>query len=448
MPIKIKYLTHLILFLIISCSPKEHELYSQKPAFYSYVIGDVNKEQASTAYNQDVYIIPASCQKTITALVAYKDLGSEYVYQTKVYVTKKKDEIENVIIKFSGDPSLTSEKLSNLLEPLKHYNIKGRIIIDASKFKTPPFSNNNIIDDIGRGYSPPVSSANLDGNLINVAIIFDKLTQQIMVKNDAEYLVEKDIKISSEETSIKFEWQGNTIKASGNIKFNQEPLTFKLSPPDIDFYLLKKIKKILKAEDIKGQLVVIKESSKIPSNGELLLESTSQPLKKIIPPALKKSDNMVFDSLYLTIINNYDQFNNLGGIKEWKEGDAIMKLLVKKYFDVDMEDTLIVDGSGLSRYNRIKTKTLFTLIKKGYSVKEFVDALPKPSETDTSLEKRNSLLSTIRAKTGTMSGVSCLCGYNINGKSVKAFTVIANSFNPPLRDIFKVQDQFINSQVK
>jgi D-alanyl-D-alanine carboxypeptidase/D-alanyl-D-alanine-endopeptidase (penicillin-binding protein 4) len=145
----------------------------------------------------------------------------------------------------------------------------------------------------------------------------------------------------------------------------------------------------------------------------------------------------------LTIVTN-----NLGEIKEWKEGDAVIKSLVQKYFDVDMGNALIIDGSGLSRYNRIQTKTMFSLLKKGYSVKEFVDALPRPGETDTTLEKRVDLLPTIRAKTGAMSGISCLCGYNINGNSVKAFTTIFNSFDPPLREMFKVQDKFINSQVK
>lgn len=445
---KMKHLTPFICFILIGCAAKEQNLYLKKPAFYSYVIGDLSSKNKTAAYNENVFITPSSCQKTITALVAYKDLGEDYTYPTQVYLSKNKGEIEDVRIKFSGDPTLTSERLSNMLEPLKGHNIKGKIIIDASYFQTPAFSNNNIIDDIGRSYSAPTYSANLDGNLITVTMTFDKIAKKILIKNDANYVVEQDIKISQNPSAIKLNWQVNVIKATGNINPNQASLTFKVSPPEVEFYLLNKIKEILKVADVKGKLVIKKESSDIAADEELLTESSSEALKKILPPALKKSDNMVFDILYLTIINNYNRINKLGKITEWKEGDAIIKLLVKKYFEVDLGNALIVDGSGVSRYNRIQTKTLFELLKRGYDVKEFVAALPTPGEVNTTLEKRNYLLPSIHAKTGSMSGISCLCGYDIDHDSIKTFAIIANSFEPPLSEIYKVQDQFLNSRLR
>lgn len=430
----------LTFFILISCSSKEHELYQQKPAFYSYIIGDVKSKNVEEKYNQDAYITPASCQKTITSLVAYKTLGKDFAYKTKVYITQYKGVIGDVVIEFSGDPTLTSERLSNLLEPLKHRIIKGQIIVDASGFQTPAISKNNIIDDIGQSYSSPIYGANLDKNLINVTFIIDKLSGKIIAKNDAGYSVLHDIKISDEKSKIKLEWEGNLIKASGNIKANQEPLTIQTSPSDIDFYLTNKIKNILNKNNIQAKIIVQKDRTQIPADKKLLIESSSESLNKIMSLALKKSDNMVFDSIYLTILNKSGH-----EINSWNDGNPIMKLLVKEHFDIDLKNALIVDGSGLSRYNRIQTEALFELLKKGYEIKEFANLMPSSGEIGTTLETRN-LLPTIKAKTGSMSGMSCLCGYNINNDSVKAFAIVANNFEPPLTEVYKVQDKFINSQ--
>ena len=110
---------------------------------------------------------------------------------------------------------------------------------------------------------------------------------------------------------------------------------------------------------------------------------------------------------------------------------------------MNMEKALLVDGSGLSRYNRLQPKQLFEILKQGYSTKEFVAALATPGEANSTLEKRKILSTETKAKTGNMSGMSCLCGYHVKGKNTKAFVMIANSFSPPSSEIFPVLDNFL-----
>jgi D-alanyl-D-alanine carboxypeptidase/D-alanyl-D-alanine-endopeptidase (penicillin-binding protein 4) len=154
-----------LLFLSGCLSTHQRLLYDKKPAFYSYIVGGVHRDNSLLEHETDVYITPASCQKTITALLAYKALGSDYRYETKLSLTTK-----DVIITFSGDPTLRSEHVLKLLGALKSKSITGKIILDASVFKTPAYSRNIIIDDMGTRYSRPVSSANIDQNLISVTI--------------------------------------------------------------------------------------------------------------------------------------------------------------------------------------------------------------------------------------------------------------------------------------
>jgi D-alanyl-D-alanine carboxypeptidase len=87
-----RYTWPLVIFLLAGCASDHHEvLYNRKPAFYSYIIGDVEGGYIEAEHAADVYATPASCQKTITALLAYKALGPNFRFESKAYLTKKHD---------------------------------------------------------------------------------------------------------------------------------------------------------------------------------------------------------------------------------------------------------------------------------------------------------------------------------------------------------------------
>ena len=392
--------------------------------------------------NADVYATPASCQKTITALLAYKTLGINYYYETKLYATKKNNVIQDLVISFSGDPTLTSENLVELLKQIKNSTIKGKIILDASLFKTPPHSTNIIIGDVGTKYAQPVSSMNIDQNLINITITPNKIGKLAKIKNDIKYPMISTVTTTSDLSSIKsfLDLNGDHIKVNGNINPNDNSLEFKLSPKKIDNYVLYKVHRVLNLLKINGKVRVVHNKSQLPVNLTLLNTVKSEPLSNFIPTAMKKSDNLVFDSLYLKIIHS----QNSDGIDDWSQGDEIVKSLINNYFSIDTTNALFVDGSGLSRYNRISPRKLLEILKSGYVVQEFVEALPTPGEINSTLKNKNNLSSNFKVKTGHMLGINCLCGYNINNTS-KAFVIMANSFIPTSQEMFTVMEQFINS---
>jgi D-alanyl-D-alanine carboxypeptidase/D-alanyl-D-alanine-endopeptidase (penicillin-binding protein 4) len=301
-----------------------------------------------------------------------------------------------------------------------------------------------MLDDVGSSYAPPISSISLDQNIIAVMVYPTKIGEKALIENDAGYQVDGDIVTTLEPSSVKLDWEGIRIKATGSIKMSDQPLTLKISPRELKAYILQKMKPILKDLKLKNKAVFLKEIFKTDLNKQLFASVVSEPLDKIIPPALKKSDNSVFDCLYLKLIHDQEPLT----IKDWQDGDKVIKALIKKHFHVNMEKALVVDGSGLSRYNRIQPRQLFEILKQGYSTKEFVAALATPGETKSTLEKRKILLTGIKTKTGNMSGISCLCGYRIKDKDTKAFVMIANSFSPPSSEIFPVLDDFLVHYLK
>ncbi|MBU0744878.1 MAG: D-alanyl-D-alanine carboxypeptidase/D-alanyl-D-alanine-endopeptidase [Gammaproteobacteria bacterium] len=433
-----------VLFLISGCaSNHEKSLYNKKPAFYSYIIGSIKDNRIDTEYNADVYTSSASCQKTIFALLAYKILGSDYRYETKLYITKKNHKIHDIVISFAGDPTLKSEDLIQLIKPISNTKITGKIFLDNSLFKTPSHSTNLMIDDLGAEYAQPVSSITLDDNLFTITAKASKIPgNKASLSNDSGYAMNSYVTTTLEPSSIKLSMHNNRILAHGNININDNQLELKRSPIDFDHYVLYKIKTIIKRSGIKGKIEIIQDQSQLPK--KLLLQniSKSTPLGSIIPVAIKKSDNLVFDCLYLKIINS--QHNK--PITHWSEGDKIIQSLIYKHFNIDTTKSMFVDGSGLSRYNRVQPRKLFEILKKGYHSNEFINSLPSPGEPNSTLAKRTNLSKHIRAKTGNMSGISCLCGYKTSNHP-KAFVIITNSFAPPNKEMLPILDNFINNKL-
>ncbi len=434
-----------VLFLISGCASDGYKnmLYDKKPAFYSYVFGNIHSDRARIERAADVYVTPSSCQKTVTALLAYKMFGADYHYETNLYVTKNGHQARHVVISFSGDPTLTSWDLVQLLKTIRGKTAAGKVLLNVSLFKTTPYSPNITIDDVGTNYAQPISSANIDHNLIEITVRPGKKAggrRRAIVTNDSGYGIDSSITTTSKPSTVKLFIVNNRIQARGNICKNSIPLKFKISPMDLDYYLLSKIKLVLRASGVRrGAVTIVRDQSELPDDLVLWGTHASEALAGIVPPALKKSDNFVFDNLYLKIIHSQDKH----AIEDWSDGSVVIKELVSKYFGVDMVDSLFVDGSGLSRYNKVQPQKLFELLKKGYDVREFVTALPSPGEAHTTLSKRTRLSEYIKAKTGNMSGISCLCGYSIS-KRPKAFVIVTHGFASTNKAMFPILDNFVN----
>jgi D-alanyl-D-alanine carboxypeptidase/D-alanyl-D-alanine-endopeptidase (penicillin-binding protein 4) len=438
---------YLIVFFAIflsSCSKSLYnKLYNDNPGFYSYVIGDVKTNKIKNQHLAEIYTTPASCQKVITALVALKSLGAEYSYHTKLFISKKGNKIQDAAIVFAGDPTFDSSKLRQLLAPLENTTIRSHLILDASIFKTPPHSPNIMLYDIGRQYSSPVSAMNIDHNLILINVEATSISDLASISNDMDIKIINKVTTSALPSLINLSWQGEEIVASGVININDSLIKLKLSPKEIEPYILYKVKAALKSLNVKAKIKITHDAVPIENNFKLSDEIKSLPIKEIIKPALKASDNLIFDSLYLTILKN----NSSQEINDWDQGDEVMKELIAKYFNINAQDAKFVDGSGLSRYNRIQPIMLFDVLQQNFENKDFIDALAKPGEIDSTLVIHTLLPNTILAKNGAMSGISCLCGYNVHSKSrATAFVIIANSFSSKPKPISEVIDSFIAQQ--
>lgn len=91
----------------------------------------------------------------------------------------------------------------------------------------------------------------------------------------------------------------------------------------------------------------------IPVKNSEVIAIKSNHFFAIASQAMKKSDNFVTDYLLAEASSiNKEMINEIGNRQmEWRDAGRLLKKLVQKHTGVDITDSLIEDGSGVSRVN-------------------------------------------------------------------------------------------------
>lgn len=141
----------------------------------------------------------------------------------------------------------------------------------------------------------------------------------------------------------------------------------------------------------------------------ILLDHQSPPIDDIMRSCMKRSDNLYAEALLRTLALLCGKPGDTG------EGAAIEMDFWKKK-GADMESVLLIDGSGLSRFNRMTAKFITdVLVKMSYNA-DYVSFFPLAGQEGTmrSFLKDTPLDGYIAMKTGSMGGVQCFAGYMLD----------------------------------
>ena len=112
--------------------------------------------------------------------------------------------------------------------------------------------------------------------------------------------------------------------------------------------------------------------------GTVLATSQSAPLHDLLRIMLKKSDNMIADTVFRTI--GHARF----GVPAPAGSDAVRQIL-RQQAGVDLGNTIIADGSGLSRHNLIAPATMMQVLQyiaQHDTELNFISTLPLAAATD------------------------------------------------------------------
>ena len=156
----------------------------------------------------------------------------------------------------------------------------------------------------------------------------------------------------------------------------------------------------------------------------LLIRDRSATLARIVHSLNKTSDNFYAEQL-LKMIGTARRNDG-----SWAGGLKAVQTFLKQIGI--RRPYRIVDGSGLSRYNLVCPEVITTVLRAMRRTKCFVDSLPVTGEDNGygTLRKRmkgSRAANNLRAKTGTLEGVSTLSGYvkSLDGE-VLVFSIMTN----------------------
>ena len=200
-----------------------------------------------------------------------------------------------------------------------------------------------------------------------------------------------------------------------NIKYS------KMHFPDLDF-----IKAQFVARNVKVTTTRVTSEEANLSSKESIATFQSPPLQKIMDWMLIWSDN--------TLGNRMAMYASMKAGNGYSES-GIQKTFVKTLADLEIDSTglIAVDGSGLSRINRVSAQMLAQLLLKTYENDKYrtiYGGLPvggvNGTMTKRFVKSAPKAIGLVRTKTGFLTGVVSLAGYVQGGDREYIFVAIAD----------------------
>ncbi|MGA9287712.1 MAG: D-alanyl-D-alanine carboxypeptidase/D-alanyl-D-alanine-endopeptidase [Anaerobacillus sp.] len=393
-------------------------------------------------------LTPASNMKLITAAAALDTLGPDYKFMTEVFTDQSvRDGIVtgNLYLKGKGDPTLLMEDFEQLSKQLKNLGInriEGNLIGDESWYDTQYLSEDIIWSDEHEYYGAQVSALTASPNedydagtiLVEVSPGGEVGSQSIVSMTPETDTVSMINNATTVNSKLTTDLQINRVHGTNSISVNGE-----ISIGDITQntwvaiwhpakYALNLFRKSLQKQGIEicGQ----EKLAEVPDSVDRLLKKDSIPLSELLTPFMKLSNNGHAEVL----VKEMGKFiHNKGSFDAGLE--VIRSFLFKE--GLNPNDLCLRDGSGISQVSLVQPNLLTALlyrIQTKHWFETYLKSLPIAGVPERLVggTLRNRLENTaaekiVRAKTGTLIGVSSLSGY-VQSEKPLIFSVILNHF--------------------
>lgn len=333
------------------------------------IVIDLKTKKVVDSHNADTPLVPASVNKAVTIASLLSKSGLDYRYHTKVYLGGKVDDgvLEgDLIIKGGGDPTLGTD------EAPKGADFTGDIVKALKKKKIETIQGKIIVDSsvFPGPATPPSWQAG-------------------------------DLPHSYGTGCHGFNWQHN---ASGKSAVKDPASKF-----------VAHLTSALARQGIRVQGETLESEPK----GKAIVDYISEPVSEIMRYCMKESDNLYAETFLRTLAM-------LGGKEATPERGAEIEL---KFWDKKGSPTAgvrMVDGSGLSRSNRLTARFLADVLVRMAGNADYASFFPLAGVEGTLKRflKGTNLEDYIAMKTGTMRGIQCYAGYMLDDDYAPTHVVV------------------------
>ena len=392
------------------------------------MVQKVGAQAPDIDYHSQQMALPASTQKVITALAALLQLGPDFRFTTTM---ESKSAVDNGVLKgdltvrFGGDPTLKRQDIRNMVAVLKKsgvQQIEGNVLIDTSVFASHDKAPGWPWNDMTQCFSAPPAAAIVDRNCFSISLYSaPKANDLAFIRVASYYPVNM---FSQVRTLARGSAEGqyceldvvpgdlNRFTLTGCMTQRADPLPLAFAIQDGASYAGAIVKDELKQAGITYSGTLLRQTL-VNEPGTVFASKQSAPLHDLLKIMLKKSDNMIADTVFRTI--GHERFGVPG---TWRAGADAVRQLLRQQAGVDLGNSIVVDGSGLSRHNLISPATMMQVLQyiaQHDSELNFISMLPLAGY-DGSLQYRAGLHAAgvdgkVSAKTGSLQGVYNLAGF-------------------------------------
>lgn len=398
-------------------------------------------------------LLPASNMKLFTSAAALEVLGPDHTFSTQVVAGERRGyrgAVDSLYLVGGGDPTLTADDIDALAEEVADAGVRlvrGDVYADDTWF-----DGERLVDDWWPEDEPYAYSAQISALTVAHGERYDTGVTEVVVSPGARgeapqvdlgaaagYAELDNRAVTGAPGSANTLWVdrpagANTVVVGGSIPEGASPVTALRTVEEPALLAGHLFEQALERHGVtvKGDV----EAGVVPGRGrtEVLGSHTSPELSEIFVPFLKLSNNGHAEMLIKSI------GRETAGEGTWEAGlTGVEEALTG--LGVDTSGMVFHDGSGLSRTDRTTADAVTGLLAEArdedwYPV--FREALPVAGEADQftggTLRFRmggTAAQGAVRAKTGTMSGVSALSGYVSGPDGELVFSVLNNGHTGP-----------------
>jgi D-alanyl-D-alanine carboxypeptidase/D-alanyl-D-alanine-endopeptidase (penicillin-binding protein 4) len=410
-------------------------------------------ENGNILYDHDSKALmnPGSNMKLLTSAAALSILDTNYQFKTAVFIDASPTDgilIGNIYVKGYGDPDLKTsdlDTLANIIHQTEIKSVEGDIIVDDSFFDDNYWGAGWTWDDDSDPDAPYINALSVNKNCIRITLLTDSTTIYPYIEPMTDFVTivnRAKLTTDSIRTPLKIKRlylnNPNTIITEGELSwFSQVTQRISLRRPE--YYTGTLLKESLRHA---GILVYGNIVNGVTPIGLHEIAQHYQPIEKMITNMNKVSDNLSAENTLKV----------LGATVNGVPGSAKSGIVVVKHFlsnmGIDTSKLSIVDGSGVSRYNLLSADQLVQFLTVMYKQSRifpiFYNSLPIAG-VDGTLARRMTTYPAacnLRAKTGTLNGVSCLSGYVLTRDGeMLAFSMMMQNFITSVANYHQAQDR-------
>ena len=392
---------------------------------------------------------PASLMKIITTAAALERLGPAYTWATPVWVTGSLNAgvLEGKVhIKGTGDPKITLERVWLLLRRLQQQGvreIRGDIVLDNSAFAVPEAAPGDFDGEPLRPYNVRPAALLLNFRSVTHTFVPDAaagLARVLTEPSLAGAQVDRTVPLAPGpcgdwRAALKPEFEPGRTRFTGSYATACGELNWPVADPQPASYEARLIEGLWR--EMGGQLQGSVREGLAPLDSKPSFEQRSPPLAELVRDINKFSNNLMAQQLFLTMALPAPASRGVATPESAR--DALSRWLAERTGPLG-EDTVIDNGSGLSRQTRISAQRLARVLLVTWDspiMSELMSSLPITG-LDGTLRRSRAPVGRGHLKTGSLRDVAAVAGYvlNASGKRVVVVAIInhpqANAARPAL----------------